>query len=59
MSKRRADVVEIVMLAADTHTFLRRCCTLEAAPFLTEEDIFELVHTGVGKEQRRVIGRNQ
>ncbi len=27
--------------------------------FEAKKDVFELVHAGVGKEQRRVVGRNQ
>jgi len=49
-----ADVFQVVVLAAGTHAFLRRGGTLVGAFFQTEEDVLELVHAGVGEEQRRV-----
>ena len=55
-----ADIVEIVMLAASTDAFLRgrgtgrRGRSLEAG-----EDVFELVHAGIRKHQRRVVMRHE
>src|SRR5262249_26614180 len=59
MPEGRADVVEVVVLAADAHYFLRcrraRVVTLLAA----EEDVLELVHPGVGEKQRRIVAGDQ
>ena len=55
--ERRPDVVEVVVLAADAHALLRRssrACSRASPP---EEHVLELVHPGVGEEQRRVLVR--
>ena len=52
-----ADLVEIVVLAAGTDAFLR-CNGASVIAFLQpKENVFELIHPGVDKQQRRVIGR--
>ncbi len=47
----KADVLEVVMLAARTNALLRRRCTPVVALLQTKEDVLELVHAGVGEEQ--------
>ena len=54
-----ADVVEIVMFAARADALLRGGGAGIIALFLAGEDLFELVHAGVGEEQRRIVGRDQ
>ena len=54
-----AHVVEVVVLAADPHAFLRRRRPLVVAALAAEEQVFELVHARVGEEQRRVVGRHE
>ena len=49
MSRRVANIIQIVMLAAGTHATLGAGGTHEIALIKTEKDIFELHHTGVGK----------
>ena len=53
MAKRRPDVVEVVVLAADAHALLRRGRARVVALLAAEEHVLELVHAGVGEEQRR------
>ena len=58
-----ADVVQIVVLAAGTDTLLRVGGTLVLGHVAVgvdgaEEDRLELVHTGVGEQERGVIERN-
>ena len=59
MPQRRPDVVEVVVLAADAHALLRRRRARVGALLLAEEDVLELVHPGVGEEQRRIVARHQ
>ena len=54
-----ADVLKVVMLAAGAHALLRRGGARVVALFDAQEDVLELVHAGVGEQQRRVVGRNQ
>ncbi len=57
--ERRPDVVEVVVLAADAHALLRRRRARVGAALPSEEHVLELVHPGVGEEQRRVAVRHQ
>ena len=59
MAERRPDVVEIVVLAADAHHLLRRRGARVVALLAAEEQVLELVHAGVGEEQRRIVGRDE
>ena len=59
MPQRRPDVVEVVVLAADPHALLRRRRARVGALLAAEERVLELVHPGVGEEQRRVVGRDE
>ena len=56
---RVADIVEIIVLAAGAHAFLRR----RGAPVRTlldaGEHILELHHPGIGEHQRRVVARDE
>ena len=56
---READVFEVVMLAAGAYTLLRGGRARVGALLGTKEDVLELVHPRVGKEQRGVVGRHQ
>jgi hypothetical protein len=54
-----ADVFQVVVLAAGAHAFLRGRRAVVAALVEAEEDVLELVHPGVGEQQRRVVVRHQ
>src|SRR5579871_1261281 len=54
-----ADVIEIVVFAAGADAFLGAGGTGVVALFLAEEDVFELVHAGVGEQQSWVVGGHQ
>ena len=54
-----ADVFEVVVLAAGADAFLRGGGAGVVALLEPEEDFLELVHAGVGEQQRRVVGREQ
>jgi hypothetical protein len=54
-----ADVFEVVMLASGAHALLRRDGAAVVALLGAEEDILELIHPGVGEEQRGIVGRHQ
>ncbi len=54
-----AHVVEVVVLAAGAHALLGRRGPGVVALLAPREDVLELVHPGVGEEQRRVLGRDQ
>src|SRR6266581_5123704 len=55
----KADVFKVVMLAAGTHAFLRGGGARIGALFEAEEHILELVHPGIGEEQRRIAMRHE
>ncbi len=59
MAAGEADVFEVVVLAAGADAFLRADGAGVGTLLGTEEDVLELVHAGVGKEERRVVGRDE
>jgi hypothetical protein len=50
-----ADLVEVVVLAARAQALLRSDGAIVVALLRAEEHVLELVHPGVGEEQRRVV----
>jgi hypothetical protein len=50
-----ADVVQVVVLAAGANAFLARRGTAVGPLVEAQEHILELVHAGVGEQQRRVV----
>lgn len=54
-----ANVLEVIMLAANPHALLTRGCSPVWAGFIPQEGILELVHSRVGKQERWVIEWNQ
>jgi hypothetical protein len=50
-----ADVIEIVMLASGADAFLGGDGAVVIAFFLAQENVLELVHAGVGEQQRGVV----
>ena len=54
-----AHVLEIIMFTPSTNTFLCRDCT-QVRPLLEpQKSLLELIHSGVGKQERGVVGGNQ
>ena len=53
-----ADVLEVVVLAAGADAFLRRGRPRVRPLVEAEEHVLELVHAGVGEQQRRVVARH-
>ena len=53
-----ADVVEVVVLAAGPDALLRVGRPLVGPGAGAEEDVLELVHAGVGEQQRRIVERH-
>ncbi len=59
MACRLAHVLEIIVLATGTNALLR-CRGANVVTFLlSQENVFELVHPGVGEEQSRIVGGHQ
>ena len=55
-----AHLLEIVMLAAGTHAFLRsRSAASESWLLQSQKDFLELDHSRVGEQQRRIITRHE
>ena len=54
-----ADIVEVVVLAAGAHAFLRRHRARIGPLFQAGEDVLELHHAGIGEHQRRVVARHE
>ena len=59
VAQRRAHVLQVVVLAADAHAFLRRRGALVVARLPAEEQVLELVHAGVCEQQRGIVGRHE
>ena len=54
-----ADIFEVVVLAAGAHAFLRRRGARVFALLEAQEHVLELVHPGVGEQQRGVVRRDE
>ena len=54
-----ADIVEVVVLAAGAHAFLRGRRPRIGALFEPGEDVLELHHAGICEHQRRVVARHE
>ena len=59
MSGRVADILEIVVLAAGAYAFLRGRGASVRTLVEAEENILELVHAGIGEQERRIVERHQ
>ena len=59
MPRGVADIVEVVVLAAGAHAFLRRGGAQIGALLDAGEDVLELHHAGIGEHQGRVVARHQ
>ena len=59
MARGVADIVEVVVLAAGAHAFLRRGRAHIGALLQAGEDVLELHHAGIGEHQRRIISRHK
>ena len=59
MPRGVADIVEIVVLAAGAHAFLRGGGAHVGALLDAGEDVLELHHAGIGEHQGRVVARHQ
>ncbi len=53
------DVLQVVVLAAGAHAFLRGGGARVVAALGAGEDVLELHHPGVGEHQRRIVARDQ
>ena len=59
VTRRIADVFQIVMLAVGAHATLRSYRANVGTLFLAQKTILELVHAGIGEQQRWVVFGNQ
>ncbi len=59
MPCRVADIVEVIVLAAGAHAFLRGDGALIGPPLEAGEDVLELYHPGIGEHQRGVVARHE
>ena len=59
MPRGVADIVEVVVLAAGAHAFLRGGGALVGPLLDAGKDVLELHHAGIGEHQRRVVARHQ
>src|SRR5690606_28207933 len=59
MPRREADIVEVVVLAAGAHAFLRGGRTAVGALFEAGKDVLELHHARIGEHQGRIVARHQ
>ena len=54
-----AHIVEVVVLAAGAHAFLRRRRAQEGGLLGAGEHVLERHHAGIGEHQRRIVARHQ
>ena len=59
MAIGEADIFEVVVLAAGADAFLAGGGAVVVALLEAEEDVLELVHAGVGEEQRGIVGGDE
>jgi hypothetical protein len=59
MSQRWTNGIEIVVFAADAHALLRGRGAHVITLFSTEKHVLELIHPGVGEQQRRIVSWNE
>ena len=59
MAGSAAHIFQVIVLSRDTQALLCRRGPRIAAVFLAGEAFLELHHAGIGKEQARIVGRNQ
>ena len=59
MPRGVADIVEVVVLAAGAHAFLRGHGALIGPLLQAGEDVLELHHAGIGEHQGRVVARHE
>ena len=59
VARRVADVVEVVVLAAGAHAFLRGDGARKRRLRLAGEIVLELHHAGIGEHQGRVVARHE
>ena len=59
MARGVADIVEVVVLAAGAHAFLRGGGALVGPLLDAGEDVLELHHAGIGEHQGRIVARHQ
>ena len=59
MPCRIADIFQVVMLAACTHTALAGRRPYIFALFTSKEHVLKLHHAGIGEQQGRIVARNQ
>ena len=59
MPARMADVIKIVVLSAGPHAFLAAGRHRVRPLFTSEENVFELIHSGINEQQCGILSRNQ
>src|SRR5262245_10867257 len=59
MTRSLSYFIQIIVFTACANTFLRRSSAHIFTLLHAEKCIFKLIHTGVGKQQRRIVGRQQ
>ena len=59
MARGVADIVEVVVLAARAHAFLRGDRARIGTLLKAGEDVLELHHAGIGEHQRRIVARHE
>src|ERR1700680_5320952 len=59
MPRGAAHILQVVVLAAGADAFLRRRGALVVARLPAKENVFELIHAGIGEEKRGITRRNE
>jgi hypothetical protein len=59
VARGAAHVLQVIVLAPGAHALLRAGGAREGRLGLAGEEVLELVHPGVGEQQRRIVERDQ
>ena len=59
MAVGKADIFQVVVFSAGADALLAGGGAFVVALFEAEEDVLELVHSGIGEEQRGIVGGNE
>ena len=59
MAPCRAYIIKVIMFTTGTYVFLDADGTLIASLFFAQENVFKLVHPGIGKKEGWIVGRNE
>src|SRR5208282_1527007 len=59
MPPRKAHILQVIVLPASAHALLRGRCPLVIPLLRSQKEVLELIHPGVGKQERGIVRWHQ